>query len=358
MQQGEVVVGSGPTPIWDNLGGAMRSGSVIATGLSALGDIESAIITHTADQTGKLTVGLTCLDPSVTPSRYVELCKKLKTGLKAAGHSVRTVPSMEGIVLNAAQVLYNKLSSKNFEFVLWRTPDGWSVGRTTWVQNIDDYTLRDRKRPVRDAHIGMLPPKLAQIMVNLAQADPQELIYDPFCGTGVVLMEAAHMGYQVAGSDLNPAMVSATEQNMSWYQTINPAVSDLRLQESTIQDAGKLRLPNQSTTIVCEGYLGRVDLKNSPNLQRSIQNEVETLDNFYLAVLKHWRSLAQISTIVIALPFWTIEGRRIRLGVLDEVSRLGYTQMQFVGSATTDLKELTYHRPDQIVGRMIVRLTK
>lgn len=352
------MVGEGPTPIWDNLGGAMRSGELVASGLNALSDIEGAIVARTVADTGKLTVGLTCLDSSVTPARYVELCKKLKIALKAAGHSVRTVPSMEGTVLNAAQVIYNQLTSKNFEFVLWRTPAGWSVGRTTWVQNIDDYTLRDRKRPVRDAHIGMLPPKLAQIMINLAQADPQDVIYDPFCGTGVVLMEAAHMGYQVAGSDLNPAMVSATEQNMSWYQTINPAVSDLRYSEATLQDATKVVLPAQDTAIVCEGYLGRVDLKNSPNLERSIQNEVETLNAFYRAVLKHWYALPQIKTIVIALPFWTIEGRRIRLSTLDDAVDLGYTLMQFVSSNTNHPKELTYHRPDQIVGRMIIRLNK
>jgi hypothetical protein len=36
------------------------------------------------------------------------------------------------------------------------------------VQDIDAYAERDFERPMRDAFVGMLPPKLAQIMLNLA----------------------------------------------------------------------------------------------------------------------------------------------------------------------------------------------
>jgi len=87
----------------------------------------------------------------------------------------------------------------------------------------------------------MLPPKLAQIIVNLAtgplpddkmssicdipadQIIPQphlgQTLLDPFCGTGVLLQEAALMGYNVYGSDLEARMVDYTAQNLAWLET-------------------------------------------------------------------------------------------------------------------------------------------
>jgi tRNA G10 N-methylase Trm11 len=43
-------------------------------------------------------------------------------------------------------------------------------------------------------------------------------IYDPFCGLGTTLIEAANMGIsQVYGSDLSPEMVRSTESSLSEY---------------------------------------------------------------------------------------------------------------------------------------------
>src|SRR5581483_12120222 len=62
------------------------------------------------------------------------------------------------------------------ELLLIATHDGQTIiARTTEVQDIDSYTLRDRGRPKRDARVGMMPPKLAQIIINLAVGElPEE----------------------------------------------------------------------------------------------------------------------------------------------------------------------------------------
>jgi tRNA G10 N-methylase Trm11 len=60
--------------------------------------------------------------------------------------------------------------------------------------------------------VGMLPPKLARMMINLTKNNTA--IYDPFCGLGTVLIEALHMGrIHILASDISEAMVSATEKN-------------------------------------------------------------------------------------------------------------------------------------------------
>ena len=48
-----------------------------------------------------------------------------------------------------------------------------------------------------------MDPKLALIMSNMAQCTSNSLIYDPFVGTGSILVGAAHFGAHVAGADLD-----------------------------------------------------------------------------------------------------------------------------------------------------------
>src|SRR5690606_4224587 len=81
--------------------------------------------------------------------------------------------------------------------------NGIIVAESSGTQNITALARRDQGRPKRDAFVGMLPPKLALLMLNLAAGglDPEKShrVLDPFCGTGVVLQEAALQGYSVYG---------------------------------------------------------------------------------------------------------------------------------------------------------------
>ena len=72
----------------------------------------------------------------------------------------------------------------------------------------------------RNMIVGMLPPKLAQMMINLSRETgilPTK-IYDPCCGLGTVLIEAINMGItDVYGSDLSAKMCSCTEENIGRF---------------------------------------------------------------------------------------------------------------------------------------------
>lgn len=56
-----------------------------------------------------------------------------------------------------------------------------------------------RKRP----YIGTtsMPPEESIVMANMCRIKPGELVYDPFCGTGSLLVAAAHFGAHTIGSD-------------------------------------------------------------------------------------------------------------------------------------------------------------
>ena len=78
------------------------------------------------------------------------------------------------------------------EIVVIKGHDKVFIGKTVAIQDIENYTKRDYERPARDAKTGMLPPKLAQIMINLGGLTKidhdqeethavQHTLYDPFC---------------------------------------------------------------------------------------------------------------------------------------------------------------------------------
>lgn len=52
-------------------------------------------------------------------------------------------------------------------------------------------------------YIGRLRPECVNFLIN-SYADPQKPIFDPFCGSGTVLLQGWIAGHQVYGNDLNP----------------------------------------------------------------------------------------------------------------------------------------------------------
>ncbi|VBB33859.1 unnamed protein product [Acanthocheilonema viteae] len=63
----------------------------------------------------------------------------------------------------------------------------------------NDYSLADR------CYIGntTIDPELSFLQVNIAKVDIGSLVLDPFCGTGGLLIAAAHFGAAVLGSEIN-----------------------------------------------------------------------------------------------------------------------------------------------------------
>src|SRR5205823_3602162 len=85
------------------------------------------------------------------------------------------------------------------------------------VQPFEQFSARDFGRPGRDDLSGMLPPKLAIIMINLAANDTISVLLDPFCGSGTILSEALLLGYKnLIGSDISEKAVADTKTNLDW----------------------------------------------------------------------------------------------------------------------------------------------
>ncbi|MCK8519823.1 methyltransferase domain-containing protein [Methanoculleus sp. 7T] len=74
----------------------------------------------------------------------------------------------------------------------------------------------DFRNPMRRPffHPGVMMPRMARALVNISLVAPGELVFDPFCGTGGILLEAREIGVRVLGSDFDPAMVAGYRQNL------------------------------------------------------------------------------------------------------------------------------------------------
>jgi tRNA (guanine10-N2)-dimethyltransferase len=74
---------------------------------------------------------------------------------------------------------------------------------------------RPKKKPF--FHPSAMPPKLARCMVNLAKPKAGDLILDPFCGTGSILIEAALIGCRILGMDIQKRMARGSLKNFKHF---------------------------------------------------------------------------------------------------------------------------------------------
>lgn len=303
---------------------------------------------------GKLSFGISVYGVNVSPKRLAKTALSVKKAIKAAGRSVRMVPHGE-LELGSATVLYNKLTAQNgWELLVVSDGKTAYLAQTSKVQDIDAYAARDQARPARDAKVGMLPPKLAQIIVNLAVGSNEvKTLLDPFCGTGVVLQEALLMDYEVYGSDLDPRMVEYTDKNLDWFvKKFRPLQTMRRLE---VADATTYQwVPQTFSTVACETFLGKPLGILPPSDQLSkIMHEANYINHRFLQNLssqlqKGWR-------ICVAVPVWRGKHEFLHLPALDHLTDMGYTVVRF---KHVNNQDLIYHREGQVVGRELLVLEK
>ncbi len=67
-------------------------------------------------------------------------------------------------------------------------------------------------------HPGIMKPQISRLMVNLARAkrNLEFFLFDPFCGTGGILIEGQVIGCNALGSDIDKAMVFGCKKNLEY----------------------------------------------------------------------------------------------------------------------------------------------
>ncbi len=344
------------------LGGTSRIGVVVAQQEHQYEAEEVARLLSPIDK--KIHIGLSAVG---IPGSYAKtLSVALKKALRARGVRMRfIVPKGRSDRLNAAQVLFNKLHRDPHQELTFIHHDGmYYVARTIQVQDIQAYELRDTRRPVRKMHVGMLPPKVAQLMINLVPYTvDQPTVYDPFCGSGTVLQEGWLMGYSMVGSDLHPAMIDTTQRNLGWLGE-HFTLDSTRRPTVFLHDVRKpfpKELDGRVDAIVTEPYLGKP--LSSPLSPTVVGNCMKELGGLYSSFFRSALPILKIhGYILFLIPAFRQSRRRKGFWLfpesfLDEISTLGYRREQLVPAGllrwypTGERQTILYARPDALVGR-------
>ena len=292
------------------------------------------------------------------------LALSMKTELKAAGVNSRFVESKTP-ALSSVIVSTNGLLPPGYAFVLIEEGQKLRLGRTLSVQSFKEWSKRDYGRPDRDAKAGMLPPKLARMMVNLAgQPQKDDVLLDPFAGSGTVLMEAALLGYKkLLGSDLSEKACQDTEKNLAWLKQQKPELDFLATCQAI--DVRELTPDLQPTKIVTETLLGPAQ-RSFVTAERARQLEKQLLPLYETAFLKLFNILAPGGVCVAAFPaFPSPQGEVHYFPLAKLLQKIGFiiksplpANLSRQARGLTPSRGLLYARAGQMVGREILVMRK
>lgn len=266
----------------------------------------------------------------------------LKKDLTSQGIGCRLVVSRER-ELSSVVIRQNKVLEKGAEIIIASDGQSLLIAKTEAVQDFKELSKRDYGRPSRNDLSGMLPPKLARILVNLAGPVNSKLVLiDPFCGSGTILTEAILAGYQkIIASDLIKEQVSSTVDNINWIkERYNLENIDLRLINRSVANLDKVVKERSVDIIVTEPYLG------PPRALQNIALVVKELEELYsLALNRFYKILNDNGVVVMIWPVFF--GKHF-------ISPQLHNQWQHLRPR----KDLIYNRLGQRVWREIIILKK
>ena len=299
---------------------------------------------------GKITFGISDYSPRAAKRSVWEQATRIKLSLKKHQRAVRIVPNQDAI-LSSATSLHNHLGKKSncIEFILFKKFTAVSIG----CQDIDAYAARDQVRPARDAKVGMLPPKLAQIIINCALENKTKgIILDPFCGTGVILQEALLLNHPCIGSDISADMIDATRKNLSWLKTKHKDIPKFQTLQA---DATKHQWTTKPSFVASEMYLG-IPLSAPPSDLTLMDLKLQIKSLLYGFLKNIAPQIKSGATIAIAIPAWRRPNKSFStLDIVDDIPALGYNIKKFKHVTPEDL---LYYRENQVVARQIIVLRK
>lgn len=312
-------------------------------------------------KSGKQTFGLSFYTPA--PFTLVHFSQMIKNQLALMGVKSRFVLPNEGTVLSS--VVVEKQNVIEFSFV--EKEEQWFAIQTIGVQPFASWSKRDFGRPAADPSKGMLPPKIARMMINLALQDKNphtQTVLDPFCGMGTILGEALLLGVEKCfGMDISVQSLAGARKNLSWLRSEFESFDGAyELVEGDATHAGKFFDVETIDCIVTEPYLGpafekrgkEVFLKNKKLTAEKLRNIGRGLEKLYRGVLKEWYPLLRKNgRVVIALPVFAPPNKKeddfVVKNIVDSCEKLGYTLSN---------SHFLYSREHAFVKRSICQFTK
>jgi len=362
----------------DRLAGVIKTGNIIGS-MPELSQDELAdfLFSHCYeyDRQGKVNFGISTYNLN-NPALVKELQEQNKTlglevkkRLKESGQSVRFVTGRDR-ALSSVIVKTNKLLESGGEFVLIATEEGIKIGQTKTVQDFKAWSNRDFGKPKRDPKRGMLPPKLARTMCNLAGGSKSgKTLLDPFCGVGTTLIEATLLGFKkLIGTDIDQKAINDTGKNLNWLgRELDLELPDIHVMSCPIQEIdsclaeqGIVDSKHLIDLVVTEPDLG------PPQSGRETPQQLEsTLTELASLYIEGFRSLSKILTkdasVCITFPVFELDRKKIFVPIMKELNEMGYHVIDPVPTSVpkqlntkTPQNGILYQRPKHKVAREVL----
>ena len=242
----------------------------------------------------------------------------LKNRLKEKNINSRWVQGKEKI-LSSVIVEQNKLIKNGAEINLISDGSTYAkalenrakilLARTLAVQPFKELSFRDYGRPARDDESGMLPPKLAMMMLNLAQIKNDDIILDPFCGSGTIITEAMAQAYQnLIATDKSDKAVLDTKRNIEWMCRKIDFDIKTNIFQADASILSQIKELKKVDKIITEPYLG------PQRGMRDFHKIKKELNIFYSKVIFEFSKIInKQGRIVMIWPIFLYHGKKIFL---------------------------------------------
>lgn len=298
--------------------------------------------------------GASALDENLQREREeVRQAVKRLVKAEAEAHGREERPRPGEPEISPARVQEAGLDQTGSELCLWTAADrSVRVGVTRWVFDTHEFGKRDMEKPFRPQRRGLLPPKLARQMINLGRTSATWRMLDPFCGSGVTLMEGLSLGFQVAGSDNRDEAISQSKKNLEWF--LPKGGGEMRSRVAFLERIDARQLSTKIDPLSFDLVVGEGDL--GPPIQGRLSRKAAIefsarLEPLYVRAFAEIRILLRPKgRVSLAVPFWQPnEGDPIFINLDRKLRTIGF------GPAFEEkgFDPFLYRRKDQKVGRAI-----
>jgi tRNA G10 N-methylase Trm11 len=208
-------------------------------------------------------------------------------------------PKKESAELSPFQFFKENFHKRGFEITCLAIKSKVFIGHVKWVTNPLKDIKQDEERPVRFFSHGT-SIKLARTMVNLSKIEKGDILFDPFCGTGTILIEGLKQDLHVIGIDKDPKCVRASKANLNNFSMKFPAKEKMKDKWSIyLLDSQNLNqvLDKEIGGLVTEPYLGPF-IKDLP-AKNTAKDTMIILEKLYTKVLQRSSEYLKIGARII-----------------------------------------------------------
>ncbi|MCK5239197.1 MAG: hypothetical protein KAR33_06600 [Candidatus Thorarchaeota archaeon] len=194
---------------------------------------------------------------------------------------------------------HSLLKPPNSEILAVFTEQGLYLAKAIAVYDSMLQQYRDESRPFISSEIST-SPKICRTLLTLAGARAGDVVLDPFCGSGTLLMEAALMDMKCVGIDNDGNAVKGTISNLRWLGRDLGSHFNFRILKGDARHSDRI-VQSEVDAIAFEPHLGPI-YKNKPR-RDDAEKEIEELTLLYRAAMKSFaKILRKDGRIAMTIP--------------------------------------------------------